>query len=68
MPGSEAFIRERYRVLAARCRARGIDVPPLPDDPARAVNCVYELAAKLNHREPLQVTYNRKPLVVEEAK
>jgi hypothetical protein len=29
---------------------------------------VYELAAKLNHREPLQVTYNRKPLVVEEAK
>ena len=68
MGSNEDFIRERYHTLAARCRSRGLDVLPLPDDPAQAVNRVYELAAKLNHRDPLRVNYKRKPLVVEEAK
>ena len=58
------LVRERYDALRARYRDRGWAVQPLPDAGYAAQNLIWEMAARLNGREPIHVALATEPLIV----
>jgi len=58
------FVIRRYQVLTARYQERGWDVPCLPAEGYAAQNVVWEMVARLNDREPLEVRLATEPCIV----
>ena len=62
-----SLIRTRYNVVSGVYRARGWEVPTLPDDIYAAQNVLWDMVARINNRTPMRVTKATGACIVETA-